>query len=157
MRKQVIRSVLNETGPSDPTWLNLEQAAEVELTSEAPASPIESALVPGASGGWRAAEPGPQTIRLRFDRPIQLRRIWLVFVETEQQRTQEFVLRWAADDGHAAHEVVRQQWNFSPPTGTREVEDYRIDLAGVTVLELHIVPDISGGTAYASLAEFRLA
>ncbi len=157
MRKQVIRSALNEPGPSDGTWLNLEQAAEVELTSEAPAFPIESALVPGAGGGWRAAGPGPQTIRLRFDRPIQLRRIRLVFVETEQQRTQEFVLRWGVDDAHASREIVRQQWNFSPPEGTREVEDYRVDLTGVTVLELHLVPDISGGTACASLAELRLA
>ena len=39
----------------------------------------------------------------------------------------------------------------------REVEDYEIDLDGVTALELRIVPDISGGSARASLAQLRLA
>jgi hypothetical protein len=48
------------------------------------------------------------------------------------------------------------QWNFSPSGSTRELEDYRVDLSGVTVLELHIVPDQRGGDARASLAELRL-
>ena len=34
---------------------------------------------------------------------------------------------------------------------------YRVELAGVTVLELAIVPDKSGGEARASLAQWRLA
>jgi hypothetical protein len=38
-----------------------------------------------------------------------------------------------------------------------EVGDYNIDLDGVTVLELRIVPDISGGSAWASLAHLRVA
>jgi hypothetical protein len=52
---------------------------------------------------------------------------------------------------------VRQQFNFSPPEAAREVEDYDIDLDGVTALELKIVPDISGGSARASLAKLRVA
>jgi hypothetical protein len=40
---------------------------------------------------------------------------------------------------------------------TREFEDYAVDLAEVTVLELKIVPDISGGVARASVAQFRIA
>jgi hypothetical protein len=48
-------------------------------------------------------------------------------------------------------EIVRQQWNFSPPHITTEVEDYRVDLSGVAVLELTIIPDIAGGVARASL------
>jgi len=31
-------------------------------------------------------------------------------------------------------------WNFSPPNSIREVEEYRVELSGVTVLELVIVP-----------------
>jgi len=54
-------------------------------------------------------------------------------------------------------EIVRQQWNFSKPASTREIEDYRVDLSNVTVLELAIVPDISGGTARASLKSLRLS
>ena len=36
-------------------------------------------------------------------------------------------------------------------------EDYSVDLDGVTTLELSIVPEIGGGTARASLAQFRVA
>ena len=52
---------------------------------------------------------------------------------------------------------MRQQYNFSPPGAAREVEDYNIDLDGVTALELRIVPDISGGSARASLAQLRVS
>jgi hypothetical protein len=40
---------------------------------------------------------------------------------------------------------VRQQWNFSLPGTVREIEDYAVTLPDVTVLELNIVPDQSGG------------
>jgi hypothetical protein len=46
---------------------------------------------------------------------------------------------------------VRQQWNFSPPNTTIEIEEYRVELSDVTVLELAITPDIGGGSARASL------
>ena len=53
---------------------------------------------------------------------------------------------------------MRQQWNFSPPDATREIEDYRVELSDVTVLELVIVPDKSRGEAVrASLKSLRLA
>src|SRR5262249_43414059 len=48
-------------------------------------------------------------------------------------------------------EIVRQQWTFSPPGTTREVEDYRANLAGVGVLELAIRPDLGSADAIASL------
>ncbi len=129
----------------------------MEITSEDEAHPIESALVPHRSSGWRAAGPGEQTIRLVFVHPQRIRRILLEFVETNAERTQEFVLRWFQDGGQSFQEIVRQQWNFSPQGATRETEDYRVDLSGVTVLELNIIPDISGGNAHASLAQLRLA
>jgi hypothetical protein len=52
---------------------------------------------------------------------------------------------------------VRQQYNFSPPDMSRELEDYVVDLDRLTMLELSIIPDISGGGARASLAQLRLA
>jgi hypothetical protein len=58
---------------------------------------------------------------------------------------------------HSFREIVRQQWNFSPPGTVRETEDYAVELPDVTVLELRILPDQSGGKACASLASFRLA
>jgi hypothetical protein len=81
----------------------------------------------------------------------------LVFEESETERTQEFVLRWSPADGQPFHEIVRQQWNFSPPQTTREIEDYHVELADVRVIELLTVPDKSRGTARASLKSFRLA
>jgi hypothetical protein len=66
-----------------------------------------------------------------------------VFLEDQQARTQEFVLRWSPNGCQSYREIVRQQYNFSPPGMTREFEDYAVDLTGVTALELKIVPDIS--------------
>jgi hypothetical protein len=101
-------------------------AAVVEVTSEDGAFPVESALLQGEKRGWRASGPGPQTIRLVFDKPQKLRRIWLKFEEAEIKRTQEFVLRWSPDGGRSYREIVRQQWNFSPPETERETEDTQL-------------------------------
>ena len=131
--------------------------ATVEITSEDETHPIECALQLGETRGWRAAEAGPQSIRLLFDQPQKLKRIWLVFEETETQRTQEFVLRWSPDHGRSYRELIRQQWNFSPPGTTREDEKYDVDLRQATLLELMIVPDQGGGTSRALLASLRLA
>lgn len=156
MRKKIIGQVQQGTEPPGD-WLNVEELAEVEITSEDTAHPIESALVPGGTTGWRAAGPGKQTIRLLFASPQRLRRIWLDFVETRIGRTQEYVLRWSADGGQSFREIVRQQWNFSPEGATRQTEDHHVDLTAVTVLELSIIPDTSGGSALASLEKMRLA
>ena len=157
MRKRIITPVQQETASPDLEWLNMEGLAEVEITSEDAAHPIESALLPGRASGWRAAGPGKQTIRLLFDYPQRLQRIWLNFVETRTERTQEYVLRWSPDGGQSFREIVRQQWNFSPQGATSETEDLHVELPAVTVLELSIIPDISGGNAFASLAQLRLA
>jgi hypothetical protein len=157
MRKRIITPIQQETGSPDQDWLNVEGLAEVEITSEDVAHPIESALLPGRASGWRAAEPGKQTIRLLFADPQRLRRIWLNFVEPRTERTQEYVLRWSSDGGQSFREIVRQQWNFSPEGATSETEDHHVELPAVTVLELSIIPDTSGGNAFASLAQLRLA
>jgi hypothetical protein len=157
MRKRFIASPQEIVRPHGEGRLNLERDAVVEVTSEEEGFPIESALVSGETRGWRAAMPGSQTIRLVFDQPQTLEHVTLVFEERETTRTQEFVLRWSADGGSSFREIVRQQWNFSPPQTTREVEEYQVELSDVTVLELIIVPHNSGGTARASLKSLRLS
>ena len=157
MRKRIIAPVQQKTTSPDLDWLNVEDLAEVEITSEDAAHPIESALLPGQASGWRAAGPGKQTIRILFTQPQRLRRIRLNFVETHTERTQEYVLRWSPDGGQSFREIVRQQWNFSPHGTTGETEDHHVELPAVTVLELSIIPDISGGNAFASLAQLQLA
>jgi hypothetical protein len=138
-------------------WLDLEHAAVVEVTSEEEAFPVESAFASEEAPGWRAAAPGSQTIRLIFDHPQRLSCVSLIFEEAETARTQEFVLRWSSDDERTLKEIVRQQWNFSPPESIREVEEYQVDLYNVNVLELVIKPDIGGGAARASLKNLRLS
>jgi hypothetical protein len=156
VRKRIINRDSQNAAQEAADWLNLESLAQVEVTSEEEGHPVEGALLAGGGPAWAAARPGAQVIRLLFDAPQKLGRIRLVFLEEERARTQEFVLRWSADGGHTYRDVVRQQFTFSPPVTARETEDYRVDLGGVTALELEIIPDI-GGDARASLAQLRLA
>ena len=156
MRKRLITPIPQAGTPADEGWLDLDRAARVEVTSEEKEYPVEFALVSGEVRGWRAAASGAQTIRLIFDKPQKLRRTSLVF-EDEKERTQEFVLRWSPDGGRSFREIVRQQWNFSPPDTTREIEEYSVQLSDVTVLELVILPDISRGAARASLKSLRVS
>ena len=157
MRKHTIKSGSEAVSRSGDAWLDLERLAKVEITSESAEHPIEAALIPNRGPGWRAAQPGKQTIRLIFDQPLALGHIFLRFDEKERGRTQEVVLRWLPEGQQSPREIVRQQYTFSPPNTNKEIEDYSVKLNGVTALELEIVPDISGGAAYASLAQMRLA
>lgn len=157
MQKRIIPPVQQESKFSEQEWLNLEKLVEVEITSEHADYPIEFALLPGHASGWRAAEPGKQTIRLIFSHPQQLQCIRLNFEEKSSARTQEYVLRWSSDEGLSFREIVRQQWNFNQPDATYETEDHRVELPQVTVLELIITPDISSEAAFACLQQLQLA
>ncbi len=156
MRKRKIDSDLKQNVGSDWKWLDIEKLAVVEVTSEDDAFPIESALLPGEVSGWRASGPGKQIIRLLFDNPQRLQLIRLCFEELENERTQEYVLRWSPDGGQSYREIIRQQWNFNPEGATSEIENYQVDLSAVTILELSINPDISERNTFASLKELRL-
>jgi hypothetical protein len=156
MRKRIVTATPT-TAHAPEAWLDLEGVASVEVTSEDKDFPIESSLSMVPRQGWRAAQPGTQTVRLIFDKPQELKRISLVFEENEITRTQEFVLRASSNPGGPFREIVRQQWNFSAPTSTREIEQYAVELPSVALLELTVVPDISGGAARASLKSLRLS
>jgi hypothetical protein len=158
MRKSVIRQApTQERRPPEGGWLDIERFARVEVTSEDPGFPVESAFVPDDGGrGWRAADGSAQIVRLVFDEPRPIRRIVLEFAEPDIERTQEFTLRWARRDGPPT-EIVRQQWNFSPEGSTHEIEDYQVDLSEVSVLELTLKPDLTHERAVASLERWRVA
>ena len=157
MRKNIVPREPRSEQKGGIDWLDVGSIAQVEISSEDPLQPIESALQPVGAPGWRAAEPGPQLIRLLFDQPQRLTRIYLLINEEERARTQEFVLRWSPDHGKTHREIVRQQFSFTPPGTTVEQEEYTVDLSGVTLLELDIVPDIAGSPARASLGRMLLA
>jgi hypothetical protein len=158
MRKRKVDFPLASAhGDSEESWLDLQQIATIEVTSENPDFPIESAFSSEQSVGWRASQPGEQLIRIVFDHPISLHRIQLHFRELEVERTQEFALRWLSTNGGVAKEIVRQQWNFSPAGSTSEIEDYQVNLENVSALELVIKPDLTRREAPATLALWRLA
>lgn len=157
MRKRIITPTPETVRSRGEGWLDVERAALVEITSEEPDYPIEAAFKSGETRGWRAATAGSQTIRLIFDHPQRIKRISLVFEESDTPRTQEFVLRWSSNGGNSFQEIVRQQWNFSPPHTRQEVEEYQVDLSSVMVLELTIVPNAGAVAARASLKSLRLS
>jgi hypothetical protein len=157
MRKRITPFQTAATNKPDDRWLDVEQIATVEVSSEESQFPVESALRFEKGPGWRSANAGEQQIRLIFDQPVSLRRIHLLFNDREHERTQEFTLKWYSAEGGPAKEIVRQQWNFNPSGSVIETEDYAVNLDGVSVLELAITPDISRRAAVASLTEWRMA
>jgi hypothetical protein len=156
MRKRLISTTHDTDSAVLHDWLDLEETASVEVSSEAEGYPIEAALLKDGRRGWRAGEPGAQTVRLLFDHPQTIRAIRIVFKE-ECSRTQEFVLRWLSQQTGVWQEIVRQQWNFSPPQTQTECEDYNVDLPSAAALELSIRPDIGGGESRASLHRLQVS
>lgn len=156
MRKRII-DIDEATLPaeSDVGWLNLSEIATVEVTSEDERFPIEAVFAGNEGPGWRAARKGKQVIRIIFDEPTAVRRIRLRFDEPELERTQEFALSWCTAAGDC-REIVRQSWNFSRAAMT-EIEDYRVNLDGVAVLELVIQPDSRSGAGFATLSAWRVS
>jgi hypothetical protein len=157
MRKEIMIQASVGKQLTEPHWIDVQNLARTELSSEDGAHPIESALGTDTGPGWLAALAGPQTIRFLFDKAIQVRKVHLEFRESQTPRIQEFLLRWSSDHGQSYREIVRQQYNFNPPGTTSEVEDYEVDLPGLTTLELTITPNIGRSDVRASLARLQLA
>lgn len=157
MRKRLI-STADKTGSiTAANWLDVQHQAQVEVTSEADGYPVEGALLPDQGRGWRAGTAGTQIIRLLFDQPKRINTIRLFFKENQAARTQEFLLRWLPHGSALWKDIVRQQWNFSPPHTVEEREEYKVDLTSVAALELSVNPDISQQGLRASLEELRLS
>lgn len=159
MRKAIINQSVENNPSFDPDFLDLQYLAQVEFTSECEERPVETALLltGDLSSGWQAAGAGEQTIRIIFDQPRTIKHILLLFDEQQQSRTQEFVLLWLMHKENTYREILRQQFHFSPPNTTREIEHYEVNLNLLKALELRIIPDINGGEVCATLKQLRLA
>jgi hypothetical protein len=83
-------------------------------------------------------------IRITFDSPQIISRIALWFEENNIARTQEFALLGRYSNGPNWREIVRQQFNFSPPNTTNQREEFNVSLNDVISIELRIVPAING-------------
>lgn len=154
MKKEIVAAGAPPDPQSASDWIDLETVARIRLTSEDATHPIESALGASPSTGWRASQPGEQTIWISFDAPQPIREISLGF-HVSASRTQEFALSSSSDGGIGYRELVRQQFNFSAST-PREEESYRPNLTGVTDVKLVIRPDIADDRAHATLNYLRL-
>ncbi|MBL6987520.1 MAG: hypothetical protein ISR72_10895 [Methylobacter sp.] len=159
MRKTIINQAVEKLSSSELDFLDLDHLAQVEFTSECLEHPVESALLQmdNSGLGWQATGGGEQIIRVIFHRPRTIEHIFLIFEELQQSRTQEFVLLWLAEGEDAYREILRQQYHFSPPNTSCEIEHYEVRLNHLKALELRIIPDISGGEACAKLKRLRLA
>ena len=146
LRKQIINAPGSTLGAS-PGEIDIATVATVLVTSESPDHPVDHAFDGdrGPGGSRRVAgEPGEQTLILAFDAPQAIRRVALEIEEAEVARSQELQLALSTDGGRTYREVLRQEYNFSPPGTTFEREDWTVDTVGVTHLRLQIRPDKGG-------------
>jgi hypothetical protein len=143
LRKQIIKTPPEAPIPR-PGEIDIAAVATVLVTSEDSEHPVDHAFDgsrgPGGSR-WVAGEPGAQAVILAFDTPQAIRRVVLEVEETEVARTQELQLAVSSDGGQTYRELLRQEYNFSPPGTTFEREDWAVPAGGVTHLRLVIKPD----------------
>ena len=158
LRKQIIRAPASDSSPTTDE-IDIAAVATVLVTSEAAGHPVDHAFDrhPGPGGSrWMAGEPGEQTLILAFDAPQSIRRVSLEIEETGVARTQELQLAVSDDGGRTYRELMRQEFNFSPPGTTFEREDWSVPAGGVTHLRLQIKPDKGGKFGLASVTSLVL-
>ena len=155
MQKTILGNQNPDQGNLADQWFGIDAVAGIGVTSETEGAPVESVFDSSSQTGWRAGTSGLQVIRITFGEPKTIRRIQLEFTESRLERTQEFTLHATSVRGERT-EVIRQQWTFSPQGSTQEVEDYRLSLNNISIVELTINPDLNHGDAHASLIHLRI-
>jgi hypothetical protein len=159
LRKQII-SKRSEEPTSLQGEIPIADVATVQVTSEAADHPIDHAFDrsrgPGASR-WIADAPGEQSVVLVFDSPRTIRQIGLEVEELTVSRTQELAVSVSADGGRTYRELVRQEFNFSPPGTSFERERWSVSADAVTHLRLEIKPDKGGRVGRATLTSLAVA
>jgi hypothetical protein len=158
LRKHILteRPTVPVTRPGEK---DIAALATVLVTSEAAEHPIDHAFDsrrgPGGSR-WVAGEPGEQTLMLVFDTPQTIRTISLEVEELDVSRTQDLQVAMSRDGGQTYQELLRQEYNFSPPGTTFEREEWSVTAEGVTHLRLVIKPDKGGKPCQATLTALAL-
>ena len=157
LRKQVLAHPA--TTEAHPEEITVAAVATVLVTSEAADQPIDNVFDgqrgPGGSR-WVAEKPGEQAVILAFDVPQKIRKITMEVEEETVSRTQVVVLAVSFDGGQKYRELVRQEFNFSPPGTTFEREEWTITAEPVTHVRLWIKPDKGGKVGKATLTSLAL-
>ena len=157
LRKQVLAHPATTAG--QPEEITVAAVATVLVTSETTDHPIDNVFDgqrgPGATR-WVAEKPGEQAVILAFDVPQRIRKVTMEVEEETVSRTQEVVLAVSCDGGQKYRELVRQEFNFSPPSTTFEREEWTVAGEPLTHLRLWIKPDKSGRMCRATLTSLAL-
>jgi hypothetical protein len=159
LRKQILTTTHPITAVRRAAEKDIAAVATVLVTSEDPDHPIDyvfdSQRGPGGSR-WIAEQSGEQTLILAFDTPQTIRRVLVEIEEPDISRTQEMDVSISDDGGQTYRELVRQEYNFSPPGTTLEHEEWPIKADGVSHLRLRIKPDKGGKACRATLTTLAL-
>jgi hypothetical protein len=158
LRKQILKD-FPDVPDARAAEKDIAALATVLVTSETPDHPVDHAFDdsrgPGGSR-WVADAPGQQRLALVFDTPQTLRTLTLEIEELVTSRTQELAVTISRDGGRTYQELLRQEYNFSPPGTTFEREVWTLGAEGVTHLQLTIKPDKGCNPCYATLTSFIL-
>jgi hypothetical protein len=159
LHKRIINLADAPEVESDVGAIDITAVTTVIVTSEDPAHPIDHIFNyedHTNSGRWVAATPGEQCLILDFDTPQTIRQIVLAIEEREVQRTQELTIAISLDGGRSYQELIRQEYNFSPPGTTWERETWTVLAERVTHLRLKITPDKGGKPCHATVTSLLL-
>ena len=160
LRKQILRPDSETVSQATSmTTMAIPDIASVLVSSEDPSSPIDYAFDNHSGPGgtrWVAGEVGEQTIILAFDQPQRVQKVGLEIEEPEMSRTQELSLAFSRDGGHTYREVLRQEYNFSPPHTTFERESWAMPVENMTHLRLTIKPDKGNRPSRATVTSLTL-
>lgn len=139
---------------SEAGSMHIPEVATVLVTSESGDHPVDH-LFDGRNGPggtrWVAGADGEQTIILAFDAPQTIREVGLETEEPYASRTQVLTLSLSQDGGRTYREIVRQEFNFSPPGTAFEREVWSVPASRVTHLRIVIQPDKGGAPRRATL------
>jgi hypothetical protein len=159
LRKQIIPKSSRESASLEGE-IPVADVATVQVTSEQADHPIDNAFDqnrgPGGSR-WIADTPGEQSVIVAFDSPQTIRQIGVEVEELAVSRTQELSLAVSSDGGCTYRELVRQEFNFSPPGTSFERELWAVAASAVTHLRLEIKPDRGGRVGRATLTTLAVA
>jgi hypothetical protein len=135
------------------------ERATVLVTSEAAEHPVDC-LFDGHDGPggtrWVAAVDGEQVLILAFDTPQTIQEVSLETEELQASRTQVLTLALSQNAGRTYREILRQEFNFSPPGTTFERERWIVAATMVSHLRVTIRPDKGDKPGRASLTSLTI-
>jgi hypothetical protein len=161
LRKLIIPAAPHPDDPrtSDAERMYIPELATVLVTSEAAEHPVDC-LFDGHNGPggtrWVAAVDGEQELILAFDTPQTIQEVGLETEEFQASRTQVLTLALSQNGGRTYREILRQEFNFSPPGTTFERERWIVPATMVSHLRVTIRPDKGDKPGRASLTSLTI-